>query len=176
MNDGFAHISEVQAVEKRKALAKHLVKSVSLEALNISSKGYAVTKNWLKAENRHLIMASPHDFDEVPMKSGQKRRYSDVNLSAFNPSVCSSVAYMLQNSHPALLRDAEENATVIPSLNMQANSINPDSCRFRDATIIRPYDWEQSMKHCGNCFVCKPLEEGDLATSEYPEMTHREPN
>ena len=81
-----------------------------------------------------------------------------------------SVAYLLRNSHSELLRDAEENGHVIPSLRMQALRINPLSCRFRDETIIRDFDWDNSWNHCGECKVCKPLTEGEPQDVKNPEI------
>ena len=81
-----------------------------------------------------------------------------------------SVAYLLRNSHSELLRDAEENGHVIPSLRMQALRINPLSCRFRDETIIRDFDWDNSWNHCGECKVCKPLTEGEPQDVKNPKI------
>ena len=99
------------------------------------------------------------------MQIGLKKGKSCSNVSEIK-IVNSSVSYLLRNSHSELLRDAEFNGTVVPSLRMQALRINPLSCRFRDEEIIRDYEWDNSWAHCGNCQVCKPLGEGE------PAVTH----
>ena len=90
------------------------------------------------------------------------KRRNSIGATQMQRVSNASVAYLLRNSHSELLRDAEENGNVIPSLRMQALRINSLSCRFRDETIIRHYEpWDNSWNHCGECQVCKPLIEED---------------
>ena len=162
MNEGFERMMEQRERQKRKTLSRLIVKSVSLEALHISSRGWNVSDNWLSADNRNLILGCPHTLDGMPSKGHiLQRSHSYANLLEFDRPVNSNVAYLLRNSHPELVKNYEKHATVVPSLRMQALKINPLSCRFRDETIIRHYDWNQSWEHCGNCAVCKPLPEGE---------------
>ena len=65
------------------------------------------------------------------------KRRNSIGATQMQRVSNASVAYLLRNSHSELLRDAEENGNVIPSLRMQALRINPLNCRFRDDTIIR---------------------------------------
>ena len=79
-----------------------------------------------------------------------------TNLHEIHHVANFSVAYLLRKSHVELVRDAETFGNPIPSLRMQVMKINQDSCRFRDETIIREYEWDESWNHCGNCKICKP--------------------
>ena len=97
----------------------------------------------------------------MPIKNGMLKKGKSYSNVSEMKIVNSSVSYLLRNSHAELLRDAESNGSVVPSLRMQALRINPLSCRFRDEDIIRDYEWDNSWEHCGNCRVCKPLDEGE---------------
>ena len=110
-----------------------------------------------------LIQGCPHDQDNMPINDNfdTKRRNSLQKICEINRTGNGSVAYLLRNSHSELIREAEKNGSTVPSLRMQALKIDPLSCRFRDESIIRLYDWDNSWEHCGNCLVCKPLAEGE---------------
>ena len=171
INDRFERVSRERAEEKRKALAKHIVRSVSLEALHISSKGWVVTDNWLMADERYLMLACPHTSDGMPTsKNPRIRRNSYANVKEVRHIESSSVAYLMRNSHVELIRDAEY--TVVPSLRMQTLRIDKDSCRFRDETVLREYEWDNSWSHCGNCQTCKPLAEGEPAVQPPASVKH----
>ena len=117
----------------------------------------------------------PHGSDGMPAAHEifMNKRRNSIGATQMQRVSNASVAYLLRNSHNELLRDAEENGNVIPSLRMQALRINPLSCRFRDDTIIRHYEpWDNSWNHCGECQVCKPLiEEDPTLHDEIPRKT-----
>ena len=56
MNEGFEKIIQQRDQVKKKALIRLSVRSVSLEALHVSSKGWNVSDNWLQAENRSKLL------------------------------------------------------------------------------------------------------------------------
>ena len=49
-------MSKQREKDEQKALIKMSVRSVSLEALDINSKGWNVSDNWLQADNRNLML------------------------------------------------------------------------------------------------------------------------
>ena len=49
-------------------MAKRIVRSVSLDALNISSQGFIVSDNWLQAVHRQHLLQCPHSLDGMPLK------------------------------------------------------------------------------------------------------------
>ena len=49
-------------------MAKRIVRSVSLDALNISSQGFIVSDNWLQAVHRQHLLQCPHSLDGMPFK------------------------------------------------------------------------------------------------------------
>ena len=168
MNDTFERILQHKEHEKQKALTKLAVRSISLECIHTTSHGKIVSDNWL-IEERARSMCCPHGSNGMPMNTAERMKKvskSYSNVWEIDRVVNSSVSYLLRNSHSELLRDAESNGIVIPSLRMQALRINPLSCRFRNEEIIREYEWDKAWGHCGNCKVCKPLEEGE------PAVTH----
>ena len=164
MNDTFERVLQQKEQVKQKAMIKLAVRSISLECIHTTSSGNIVSDNWL-IEERAQSLCCPHSSDGMPVKNTEmKRGKSYSNVSEIHPRrmVNSSVLYLLHNSHTELLRDAESNGIVIPSLRMQALRIDPLSCRFRNEDIIREFEWDKSWGHCGNCRVCKPLEEGEV--------------
>ena len=164
MNDTFEGVLQEKEQVKQKALIKLVVRSISLECIHTTSTGKIVSDNWL-IDERAQSMRCPHSSDGMPAfknRTDMKRGKSYSNVSEIHRRmVNSSVSYLLHHSHAELLREAESNGTVIPSLRMQALRINPLSCRFRNEEIIREFEWDKSWGHCGNCRVCKPLEEGE---------------
>ena len=61
MNEGFEKIIQQRDQVKKKALIRLSVRSVSLEALHVSSKGWNVSDNWLQAENRSKLLGWYND-------------------------------------------------------------------------------------------------------------------
>ena len=59
INDGFERVLEQQEHEKRKAMVKLAVRSVSLESIHTTSHGNIVSDNWL-IEERARLMGCPH--------------------------------------------------------------------------------------------------------------------
>lgn len=161
MNEGFERIIQQREQEKKKSMVKLVVRSVSLEALNISSLGWNLTENWLETDNRKYLLGCPHLQNGMPSSFRGQRRNSYSNVQELNHPSSASVAYMLRNSHTELIRDYENYGITVPSLRLQKLLIDESSCRFRDESIIRHYEWDQSWEHCGNCLVCKPLAEGE---------------
>ena len=58
MNDGFEKMVRHRDDTKKTNLVRLSVRSVSLEALHVSSKGWNVSDNWLLADNRSLLLGS----------------------------------------------------------------------------------------------------------------------
>ena len=77
MTDGFEKYFEAKEERKRKDMAKMamaMVKSVSLDALNISSQGFMVSDNWLQASHRKCLLQCPHSWDGMPIKNIPRQR------------------------------------------------------------------------------------------------------
>lgn len=174
MNEGFERMIQQRERMEKKAMLKRLVHSLSLEALHVTSRGWNVSDNWLSADNRKMLLGCPHTSDGMPSKNHQLHQWSQSfsNLNEIHRAVNSNVAYLLRNSHSELVREWETGSIVIPSLRMQTLRIDPLSCRFRDDSIIRHYDWDQSWDHCGNCTFCKPLAEGETQVQQHPTVKH----
>lgn len=171
MNEGFERMIQHRERMKRKALLRQLVHSVSLEALHITSRGWNVSDNWLSADNRTMLLGCPHSADGMPTSAIANSSRSYSNLNEIPHAVNNNVAYLLRNSHAELVKEWEKSSTnVIPSLRMQTLRIDRFSCRFRDDSIIRDYDWDQSWEHCGNCSFCKPLAEGEAQDQQHPTV------
>ena len=56
INEGFERMVQQRDQAKKRASIRLSVRSVSLEALHVSSKGWNVSDNWLLADNRSLLL------------------------------------------------------------------------------------------------------------------------
>ena len=83
-NDGFEKYLEKKKESQRKSLAKRIVRSESLDVLNISSHGFLVSENWLRVENRQNLLQCPHSWDGMPMKNPLKSSLMKRSLSLTN--------------------------------------------------------------------------------------------
>ena len=134
---------------------------------------FSVSENWLFAPQRRNLLQCPHSCDGMPMKNLlriKSQSLSQLNNEDFSLVANESASYVLRNSHFEVLRNAKSLGSPIPSLRLQTYFINRDSCRFRDETIIRDYDWDESMEHCGNCRFCKPETADGEQTVQHPTI------
>ena len=83
-NDGFEKYLEKKNEFERKSLAKRIVRSESLDVLNISSHGFLVSENWFQVENRQSLLQCPHSWDGMPMKNPLKTSLMKRSLTLSN--------------------------------------------------------------------------------------------
>ena len=97
MNEGFERMSKQREKDEQKALIKMSVRSVSLEALDINSKGWNVSDNWLQADNRNLMLGMllfPALF-----------RFLDTTLRYLINVQCTLINFPQKSSMYALIKD-----------------------------------------------------------------------
>ena len=118
----------------------------------------SVSENWFRAPSRRHLLQCPHAWDGMPLKNLSRIKSQSLTTLTEDFSLVTneSASYLLRNSHFEVLKNAKSLGSPIPSLRLQTLYINRDSCRFRDEKIIRDYEWDESMEHCGSCRVCKP--------------------
>ena len=82
MNEGFEKMIQQRDQVKKKALIRLSVRSVSLEALHVSSKGWNVSDNWLQAENRSKLLGW---YNNSLCKFQSTTKYRKMKLSVLSP-------------------------------------------------------------------------------------------
>lgn len=183
MNDTFARDCDKEAKQdSRKQFRAHpMVRSLSLDTIDLAGHGKMVSNEWLMARGRLAVLKCIHDAYDQPVsnfclswsnpihrvRSQPDVQGADKHLATIKDPECSYVLEKtltkLQPQWGHMSHHADEMPT-IPSLRMQWNHVDLLSCKFVDKQMFKE-DWngDSSWLHCGHCNFCKPPPEGEAS-------------